>query len=139
MPSAQVNLVNGAAEISQNPDPLTLNYNAAIAVTVGTGFPAGCQISAVEFHAAVSGGGGASKGAYLGTWTRANSGTQPITEITVSASGNNVQLRDTDNDTTDKSYFYGLTVQNSNGTQSWSADPEIIAKKNTGTADAAGA
>jgi len=124
-PTIKVKLENGAAKIYQTPDPVKLDYDQEVTISL-EGFSSAAQITKVDIFDNKIENGQDKKNQKLGTWNRTSPGTEPINDVTISVSGNAVKLKDTDT-SAEKRFWYCLTVHD--GTRDYDADPELIVKK----------
>jgi hypothetical protein len=121
-----VALEKGSMSIYQNPNPGEFAFGDSVPIRV-TGFPSNAKVTSISVYQNTTVNGANAKGPLIGTWNASNPSVEPESELSFSVDERGVvSIEDTDEDA-DETLWYGVTV--SDGTSTWSADPELIVKK----------
>lgn len=126
----QINHDNkGKVTFSENgttPGQLEISSDQNLAIQLGNGFTGnGAQITSMELFTDVNHG----KGTSIGSWERNSPSSQPSAELSITENGNNILVNDTNSTGADDCFFFAVTA--TDGTKSYSSDPELRVKKTT--------
>ena len=106
--------------------PLEITSDNNLEIKLGNGFNTrGAQVLSMDLYTDLSG----SKGSSIGTWQRTKPADQPSGDMAVSADGTSILVTDTNATGADDCYFFAVTA--TDGTQTYSSDPELKVKKTT--------
>jgi hypothetical protein len=103
---------------------LEISSDQNLAIQLGTGFSGkGAQITSMELFTDVN----HAKGTVVGTWQRVSPSNQPSAELSITENGNNILVNDTNTTSADDCFFFAVTA--TDGTNSYSSDPELRVRK----------
>lgn len=105
----------------------TIDSNGGLIVAIGTGFTSAAEITGLTLFNDVGGQKGTQN---LGSWSTGNPNNQPSEEIRVTNNGTGIKINDTNNTAAEVDYFF--SVNGTDGTTTFSSDPELKVKRTTG-------
>ena len=105
----------------------TIDSNGGLIVAIGTGFSGPAEITGLTLF---NDDGGQKGSQNLGSWSVGNPGSQPSDEIRVTNNGTGIKINDTNNTAAEVDYFF--SVNGTDGTATFSSDPELKVKRTSG-------
>lgn len=111
-------------ENGNKPRDLEISGDNNLEIKLGTGFSgSNAKITGMELFTDVN----HAKGTCIGTWLRTDPTKQPSSDMEIKKKDHHIVVNDTNASGSDDCYFFSVTA--TDGTNSYSSDPELRVKK----------